>query len=121
ERTGADAEGQSGEPPGLRERAGARNLAETRADQTEKSLNDNRDKLDESEASTIEGRIMELKGVLESDDVNESRQKTQELQEASHKLAEAVYAQATAEQQAGSTAGDGASTASDDEVVEDAD
>src|SRR5204862_67275 len=74
-----------------------------------------------SEVFSIEGRIMELKGVLESEDVNEIRQKTQELQEASQKLAEAVYAQATAEQQAGATAGDGASSGSDDEVVEDAD
>src|SRR5213595_967566 len=116
-----DAEAHSDEAHRLRELADARNMAETLAYQTEKSLNENRDKLDESEASTIEGRIMELKGVLESDDVNEIRQKTQELQEASQKLAEAVYAQATAQQQASASAGDGASTGSDDEVVEDAD
>jgi len=116
-----DAEAHSDEAHRLRELADARNMAETLAYQTEKSLGEHRDKLDESEASTIEGRIMELRGVLDSEDVNEIRQKTQELQEASQKLAEAVYAQATAQQQAGATAGDGASTDSDDEVVEDAD
>ena len=106
----------------LRELADAKNLAETLAYQTERSLKEHRDKLDESEASTIEGRIMELKSVLESDDVNEIRSKTQALQEASQKLAEALYAQATAQQQAGAAAGDGAGEAgSDDEVVEEAD
>ena len=61
---------------------------------------------------------MELKGVLESSDVNEIRSKTEALQEASQKLAEVLYAQATA--QASQPAGNGAST-SDDEVVEEAD
>ena len=71
-------------------------MAEQLAYQTERTLKEHRDKLDESEASTIEGRIMELKGVLESSDVNEIKAKTEELQQASQKLAEAVYAQATA-------------------------
>jgi molecular chaperone DnaK len=54
--------------------------------------------------------------------VNEIRQKTEALQEASQKLAEAVYAQATAEQAAsGSPTGDGdGAGASDEEVIEDA-
>ena len=60
----------------LRELADARNMAEQLAYQTERSLKEHRDKLDESDASTIEGRIMELKGVLESSDVNEIREKT---------------------------------------------
>ena len=51
---------------------------------------------------------MELKGVLESSDVNEIKAKTEELQQASHKLAEAVYAQANAEQSA-QAGGNGAS------------
>jgi len=113
------AESHAEEAHRLRELADAKNLAETLAYQTEKSLKEHRDKLDESDASTIEGRIMELKGVLESSDVNEIRQKTEELQQASQKLAEAVYAQATA-QQAQSAGGNGASAA-DDEVVEEAD
>ncbi len=116
-----DAEAHAEEAHKLRELADARNLAENLAYQTEKSLKEHRDKLDESEASTIEGRIMELKQVLDSSDVSEIRQKTEALQEASQKLAEAVYAQASAQQAAGAQAGgDGAGT-SDDEVVEEAD
>jgi molecular chaperone DnaK len=114
-----DAEAHAEEAHRLRELADARNVAESLAYQTERTLKEHRDKLDESDASTIEGRVMELKGVLESDDVNEIRSKTEALQEASQKLAEAVYAQATAT--ASAQAGDDGATTSDDEVVEEAD
>jgi len=115
-----EAESHRDEAHRLRELAEARNLAEQLAYQTERSLNEHRDKLEEADASTIEGRIMELKGVLESSDVNEIREKTQALQEASQKLAEAVYAQATAQQAQSATGGNGAES-TDDEVVEEGD
>jgi molecular chaperone DnaK len=116
-----DAESHADEARKLRELADARNVAESLAYQTERTLKEHRDKLDESDASTIEGRVMELKGVLESEDVNEIRAKTEALQEASQKLAEAVYAQATAGQPASTPTGDGAEGGADDEVVEEGD
>jgi molecular chaperone DnaK len=117
-----DAEAHADEARNLRELADARNAAESLAYQTERTLKDHRDKLDEADASTIEGRVMELKGVLESEDVNEIRSKTEALQEASQKLAEAVYAQATAQQAATASGGNSeAAGGSDDEVVEEAD
>jgi molecular chaperone DnaK len=115
----SEAETHADEAHKLRELADTRNLAENLAYQTERSLKEHRDKLDESDASTIEGRVMELKQVLESSDVNEIKQKTDALQEASQKLAEAVYAQATAQQAASGGGGNGAG--SDDEVVEEGD
>ena len=111
-----NAESHADEARTLRETVDAKNNAETLAYSTERSLKEHREKLAESEASTIEGRIMELRQALEGDDVADIRVKTEALQEASHKLAEAVYAQATAQAQA-SGAGNGSSTA-DDEVVE---
>jgi molecular chaperone DnaK len=114
-----DAEAHADEAHKLRELADARNMAESLAYQTERTLKEHRDKLDESDASTIEGRVMELRGVLESQDPNEIRQKTEALQEASQKLAEAIYAQATAQQAASPSDGNGGG--SDDEVVEEAD
>jgi molecular chaperone DnaK len=111
-----DAEAHADEARKLRELADTRNLAESLAYQTEKSLKEHREKLDESDASTIEGRIMELRSVLESSDVNEIRSKTEALQESAQKLAEVVYAQAA--QQAAPGAGGG--TQSDEEVIEDA-
>src|SRR6059058_2013743 len=114
-----DAEAHADEAHRLRELADAKNNAESLAYATEKSLKDHRDKLDESEASTIEGRVMELKQALETDDLGEIRAKTEALQEASQKLAEAVYAQAAQAQQATADGGNGAPE-SDDEVIEDA-
>jgi molecular chaperone DnaK len=112
-----NAEAHADEAHRLRELADAKNQAEALAYATEKSLKEHRDSLDESEAGTIEGRIMELKQALDGDDVADIRAKTDALQEASHKLAEAVYAQATA-QAASQPTGNGAP--SDDEVIEDA-
>ena len=63
---------------------------------------------------------MELRGVLESGDVAEIKAKTDALQEASRKLAEAIYAQASA-QPRGTVVGRRPQQRSDDEVIEDAD
>ncbi len=111
-----EAESHADEAHRMREAVDTKNMAETLAYQTERTLKEHRDKLDESEASTIEGRIMELRQALEGDDLADIRAKAESLQEASHKLAEAVYAQATAQAQA-SGGGNGASSA-DEEVVE---
>jgi molecular chaperone DnaK len=115
-----DAEAHADEARRLRELADTRNEAEAFAYQTEKSLKEHRDKIDSGVASTVEGRIMELRGVLESGDVAEIKAKREALQEAWTQAASALYAQASASQTTNGTSGDGASTASDDEVVEDA-
>jgi molecular chaperone DnaK len=116
-----EAEAHRDEAHKLRDLADAKNQAESLVYQTERSLKEHRDKLEESDAGTIEGRTMELKQALEGDDVADIRAKTEALTEASHKLAEAVYAQATAQQQASSAQAGNGTTASDDEVVEEAD
>ncbi len=117
-----EAEEHAAEASRLRDLAEAKNQAEGLAYSTEKSLKENRDAIDAADAATIEGRIMELKTAIEGGDAGEIRAKTEALEEASHKLSEAVYAKATAAQ-AGGAAGDGAAPGpvNDDEVVEDAD
>ncbi len=115
-----DAEAHADEARKLRELADAKNQAESLAYATEKSLKEHREKLDEAEASTIEGRVMELKQALETDDLGDIRAKTDALQEASQKLAEAVYAQAAQAQQASASGEGNGATESDDEVIEDA-
>jgi molecular chaperone DnaK len=115
-----DAEAHAGEAHRLREIADAKNHAEALVYATEKSLKEHREALGEAEAATIDGRIMELKQALDGDDVADIRAKTDALQEASHKLAEAVYAQATAAQAAAQGAASGNGAPSDDEVIEDA-
>jgi molecular chaperone DnaK len=118
-----DAEAHADEARRLREVADTKNNAEQLAYQTERSLKEHRSALDESDASTIEGRIMELKQALEGEDVGEIRAKTEALQEASHKLAEAVYASAQQQQTQTASAGGngGGAPGSDDEVVEEGD
>jgi molecular chaperone DnaK len=114
-----DAEAHADEAHKLRELAEARNAAETIAYATEKSLNEHRDKIDEADAATIEGRVMELKQALEGSDPAEITAKLQALQQAAQPLATAIYAQAE-----GAAEGNGApptTTPEGDEVVEDAD
>jgi molecular chaperone DnaK len=113
-----EAEAHSDEAHKLRELVDTRNNAESLAYQIEKSLKENREKLDESLASTVEGRIMELRAVLESSDAAEIKAKTDALQEAWTQAAQALYAQASASQP--SNGADGSAAPSDDEVVEDA-
>jgi molecular chaperone DnaK len=115
-----EAESHADEARRLREVADTRNQAESLAYQTERSLKEHREKLDPADASTIEGRIMELKQALEGTDVGDIRAKMEALQQASQKLAEALYAQATAQAQSAQTGGDGGA-GTEDEVVEEAD
>jgi molecular chaperone DnaK len=61
---------------------------------------------------------MELRTALQGDDLADIRAKTDALQEASHKLAEAVYAQATQQAQQSAATGNGSATTAEDEVVE---
>jgi molecular chaperone DnaK len=116
-----DAEAHSEEAHKLRELADARNTAETLAYATEKSLNENRDKIDAADAGTIEGRIMELRQVLEGADVAAINAKLQELQQAAQPLAQAIYADAQAAGTATAGNGGGQTTPEGDEIVEDAD
>jgi molecular chaperone DnaK len=110
-----EAEAHAGEAHKLRELVDARNQAEALAYQIEKSVQEHREKLDAGLASTVEGRIMELRAVLDSSDLAEITAKSDALQEAWTQAAQALYAQASSEQ----PSGDGGSE-SDDEVVEDA-
>jgi molecular chaperone DnaK len=119
ERMIKEAEAHSDEARRLRELADTRNNAESLAYQIEKSLTEHREKLDESVASTVEGRIMELRGVLESSDVADIKAKADALQEAWTQAASAIYAQASAQDGGSSGAGESGEP-SDDEVVEDA-
>src|SRR2546430_13073584 len=92
ERMIKEAEAHRDEAHKLRELVDARNNAESLAYQIEKSLNENREKLDSSVAGTVEGRIMELRGVLESSDVADIKAKTDALQSAWTEAAQQLYA-----------------------------
>ena len=64
---------------------------------------------------------MELKQALEGDDVAENRAKTEALQEAPHKLAEAVYASAQKQTTSTTSATGNGGGSDENEVVEEGD
>jgi molecular chaperone DnaK len=117
-----EAEAHADEARRMRELADARNQAELLVYSTEKSLGEHREALDEATVSEIESKLEEVKSILDSEDASAIRTKSEDLMQASHKLAEAVYQRVQSEQAAtgAGTSGNGAAD-SDDEVVEDAD
>jgi len=102
----------------------ARNTADTLIYSTERSIKDLGDKVDSATKSKIEDAINRLKKAMEGDDEAEIKRLSDELTQSSHKLAEAMYQQASkaAEQQAGagteSAQQAGASSSTDEDVVD---
>jgi molecular chaperone DnaK len=115
-----DAESHAEEDRKQRELAEARNLAENSAYQAEKQVAEMGEQLDEAAKTEINEAIAAVRSVLESDDVDEIKAKTEALQAAFHKVSEQIYQAASAEQAAGG--GDGASAngagEAEDEVVD---
>jgi molecular chaperone DnaK len=122
ERLVREAESHADEARRLRELADARNQAESLVYSTEKSLNEHRDSLDEATISEIESKLAEVRTALDGEDASAIRTTAEDLMQASHKLAEAVYQRVQADQQpTGAADGSDGAGESDDEVVEEAD
>ena len=83
----------------------ARNQADGLIYGTEKSIKDLGDKLDAALKSDIEGKIASLKTLMESEDVEAIKKATEELAQASHKLAEQLYSQSQGQQPGADAAG----------------
>ena len=77
-----------------RELADARNTADTLIYTTEKTLREIGDKVDAATKSNIEEVVGRLKKAMEGSDADEIKRICDELTQASHKLAEAMYAKA---------------------------
>ena len=91
-----DAEAHADEDHRSREEAETRNRADELVYSTEKSLRELGDKVDASERATIEAALNEVKEALKGGDVQGIKTSMDSLVQASHKLAEQVYAQASA-------------------------
>jgi len=116
-----DAEMHAEEDKKKRELVDARNMADSLIYSTEKSVKEVGDKLDEGTKSTINQAIEKLRKAMEGDDAAEIKRLTDELTQASHKLAETMYANATKDQtQSGGGPGPGTETggSKDDDVVD---
>jgi molecular chaperone DnaK len=117
----SDAEAHAAEDAKRREAAETRNQADTLAYQTDSTLKEHGDKLDEATKADIEQALTELREALKGDDTDAIKAKVEQLASKSQALAQAIY-QADADQTEGGEPGaaDGGPTASDDDDVVDA-
>jgi molecular chaperone DnaK len=90
---------------------------------TEKSIKDAGDKVDDTTKANIDQAIENLKKAMEGDNTEEIKRLSEELMQASHKVAEAMYARASQQQAQAEEAPGAESTAGaeKDEDVVDAD
>src|SRR5918912_554334 len=94
-----DAESHADEDKRLRELAEARNNGESAAYNAEKQLKDLGEQLDESSKREIEDAIKAVNEAVKGDDADDIRSKTERLQTAFHRVSEAMYERAQAQQQ----------------------
>jgi molecular chaperone DnaK len=118
-----EAERHSDEDKKRRADIETRNHADTLVYNTEKMLNENREKIPVGDIKPIEDALAEAKEALKSEDMDKIRHAVETLTKASHRLAEVMYKQAR-EKQAPPEPGDGGQsqakpgTASEGDVVD---
>jgi molecular chaperone DnaK len=124
ERMVKDAETHADDDRRQREVVEARNNAENAAYQAEKQLEELGESVDAASKEEITTAIADVRGVLESEDPAEINAKAEALQTAFHKVSEALYANAAAQQQSeaenGASANGGDAEGSAEEEVVDA-
>jgi len=127
-----DAESHAGEDEKKKGEIEARNRLDGLVYSVEKSFNENKEKVDAAAVTEIESAIADSKTALAGSDVDAMNNAFERLQTASHKLAEALYSQASAatgdgdagasEQASSASAGadgdSGSASGSDDNVID---
>jgi molecular chaperone DnaK len=108
-----EAEAHANEDKARRAEAEARNQADNVIYQTEKSLTEHSDKLDESTKSNVTTALDEAKEALKGEDVDRIKQATEALMTASQQIAQAIYQGAQSQSTEGA-----ASAPADDDVVD---
>jgi molecular chaperone DnaK len=103
-----------------RELAEAKNMADNLAYQTEKTLKEHGDKLNETDRRAVEQALAEVKDALGTDDTARIKTASDALMTASHKLAEQIYQTSQSGPTSGGDASGGGAAAPNDEDVVDA-
>jgi len=100
-----EAESHSEEDKKRREEIELRNQADSLVYSTEKTLNENKEKIEKGLLEDIESKITDLKKAIEEKKADEIKSGMEKLTALSHKMAEALYktAEATSEAQGAST------------------
>ena len=86
-----DAESHADEDKRKREEIEARNRADSTVYQVEKALRENRDKVSDADAASVEAAIADVKKAMEGGDVAAINRAADGLNQASHKVFEAMY------------------------------
>jgi molecular chaperone DnaK len=119
ERMVKDAEAHAAEDKTRRELIDARNQADSLAYSSEKTVNENRDRLPATDVANVEQAIAALREAAKGEDVAAIGRASQALQTASHAIAEQLYKQSQANANAAAGAPQGAgSDVKDGEVVD---
>ncbi len=116
-----DAESHASEDAERRQAIEERNQLDSLVYSTEKSLGEHKDKLDADDVSNLESAIEEAKKALDSEELETLKSAKDNLIQASHKLAEHMYAQAggpDASAAAGAAAGAAGTAGGDDDVID---
>jgi molecular chaperone DnaK len=108
-----DAESHAAEDKTRRELIDARNMADSLAYSVEKTVNENRDRLPAGDVQRIEIAINAVRDAAKGDNLDTIRRATDDLQKASHAMAEQLYKQSEA-----NAANAAASTKKDDDIKE---
>jgi molecular chaperone DnaK len=96
-----DAESHTAEDQRRRDLVEARNRADSMVYNTEKTLREHRSKISDADAKRIEEAIEATKKSMQSEDAAAVNQALENLTQASHKLAEAMYQSASSGQPSG--------------------
>ena len=102
ERMQKEAEANAEQDQARRSQVEKRNEADQMVYATEKSLKEHGDKLEETDRQAVEQALGEARKALEGDDPEAIESAVSKLQQASHKLAEVVYAEAQKGEEPGS-------------------
>ena len=91
EKMAKDAESHAAEDHKRKDEIDARNRADSMVYQVEKMLKEHRDKIAEADAKNVEEAIAGTRKAMESGGIDEINKAVDQLTQASHKLAEAMY------------------------------
>ena len=96
ERMVADAQQNESSDKEKREEIELRNRADSMCYQVERTLQDNKDKVDDATKQDLEAKIKSTRDALQADDKSRVKTELEALTQASHKLAEKMYQDASA-------------------------
>jgi molecular chaperone DnaK len=118
ERMVREAQSHAAEDKERREFIDAKNQADSLAYQVEKTIGEHREKLPVGDLSRVEAAIADVRKRAEGDDLQALKKAIDDLQHASHAIAQTLYANQNASRGSGGSSGSSGSNVQDGEVID---